>query len=147
MSVERRRAGDRRPAAARRGRGRGRDGFSLIEVMIAMVILGGVLLALGRFVATFAHGEADSSVRATASTLAADRIEQVRGATNYAALDTAFGRTEPTVEGFPRFSRQTVIQRTGGGPSATIDYKTVTVIVSNPALPTPIRRTTIIPDF
>jgi prepilin-type N-terminal cleavage/methylation domain-containing protein len=126
---------------------RDRRGMTLIEVMIALVILTGALLSLGSFVTNFTHTVATSGVRTTAGELAADRIETVKSAVKYDSLETLYAGTEATVTGHPGFSRQTIIQRVGGVPGDSVDYKIVTVVVSNQALRAPVRKTTIIADF
>ena len=48
---------------------------------------------------------------------------------------------------FAGYTRQTIVTHTGGGASDLYDHKTVTVVVSNPRLARPVRRTTIIAAF
>jgi hypothetical protein len=78
--------------------------------------------------------------------LASDRLETIKSATDYSSLETTYATTEPTVAGFPGYSRQTIMQRVGGGPADLVDYKIVTVVVSSPALKLPVRKTTIITE-
>jgi prepilin-type N-terminal cleavage/methylation domain-containing protein len=139
----RRRARRARPAA------RGREGMTLIEVIIATVILGGALMSLAGFVAKFAHTVSDADIRGIAAELAADRIEMVKAATQYATIDSLYATTEGrgTITGYPKFTRQTLIKRVGGGPGDIVDYRIVTVVVMAPPLRTPVRKTTIISDF
>ena len=142
----------RRARAARhvtRSVARSRDGMTLIEVIIATVILGGALMSLAGFVAKFAHTVSDSDIRGIAAELAADRIETVKAATQYATIDSLYAKTEGrgSITGYPKFTRQTLIQRVGGGATDLVDYRIVTVIVMAPPLRTPVRKTTIISDF
>jgi prepilin-type N-terminal cleavage/methylation domain-containing protein len=140
----------RRTGAARHARvAADRAGMTLIEVIIAIVILSGALLSMGGFVTKFANTVNMSDIRSIASDLAADRIETVKAATSYASIDSLYAKTEAagTVVGYPKFTRRTIVQRVGGGPTDLVDYKIITVIVSTPPLKVPVKKTTIISDF
>lgn len=117
--------------------------MTLIEVMIALVILSGALVLLAGFMARFAHSIGETQARTTANQLAAERLEFARQAGLYTNVDT-IATTENPVAGYPGFTRQTVVTRVGGGTSDTLDYKIVTAIVSASGLTTPVRKTTII---
>jgi Tfp pilus assembly protein PilV len=121
--------------------------MSLVEVIVAMVILAGALLSLAAFSGHFAHTVGEDTVKATAIELASDRLEAIKSHTNYTSLETTFMYTESTIPGFPGFTRQTLMQRVGGGPTDLVDYKIVTVVVTSDALVRPVRKTTVIPDF
>lgn len=125
---------------------RTRRGMTLVEVLVAIVILGGSLTALAVFTGRFTRATADSRIRTTAQQLASERLEASRWSGTYAALDT-FARTEFPVAGYDGFRRETFVQRTGGAVGDTLDYKTVTVRVSHLSLPEPVRQTTIIAVF
>lgn len=125
---------------------RARRGMTLVEVIVALVILGGSLTALAVFTGRFTRATADSRIRTTAQQLAAERLEASRWSGTYAALDS-FVRTENPVTGHPGFRRETFVQRTGGAVGDTLDYKTVTVRVSHLNLAEPVRQTTIIAVF
>ena len=126
---------------------RKRTGLSLIEVMIALSILGGVLLGMGHFSVLFARTVTEAGTRSTASDLVADRIESVKANGRYDNLETVFNGTESAVSGFSKFSRTTLIRRIGGAPSDSVDYKVVTVTVRGPRLTTPVKKSTIISNF
>ncbi len=134
----------RRPVSFRR-----RRGFTLVEVVVSLVILAGVFLGLALFTSNMAHAASEARLLDTAEDLAANRLELVESATNYAAIDSMYTATEGTIPGPQNvgFSRQTIIEHVGGQPADSVDYKLVTVIVSNPALPHPVRKTTAIAAF
>lgn len=134
-------------AAAIAAIARERAGMSLIEVIIAIVILSGALLSMGGFVQKFAHTVSLTDVRGVAAELAADRIETVKAATSYSAIDSLYRKTESSIPGYPKYTRQTLVQRVGGGATDLVDYKIITVVVSTPALKVPVKKTTIISDF
>lgn len=127
---------------------RARRGLTLIEVIVAMGILGSVLIVLGMFAVRFAQATSTSRVRITEGQLAADRIEAVKGAPRYTAIESLYVATEATIAGYPGYQRQTWVQHVGGAPTDTIDYKTVTVQVWNPQLKGGnVRQTTVIAPF
>jgi Tfp pilus assembly protein PilV len=120
-------------------------GVSLIEIMIAMVILTTVLLGMGRYMVDFSRAVRKSESRTVAINLASQRLSEVRASPNYSGLETAYQATESSITGFPGYTRATVIVRTGGPrPTYTNDYKTVTVTVTGPGLTLPIKKTIIV---
>ena len=124
-----------------------RRGMTLVEVMVALVLMAGVLLALGRFSGTLARTTGIARLTATATQLVADRIETVKGAPRYVAIESLFVATESNIAGFKGFTRQTQILRIGGTSSDSLDYKIVTVTVSNPSLTKAVRKSTVIAPF
>ncbi len=118
-----------------------------MEVIVALGILGSVLIVLGRFAGEFAQATSISRVRITEGQLASDRIETVKGAPRYTAIESLYVKTEATIAGYPGYQRQTWVQHVGGAPTDTIDYKTVTVQVWNPQVKGNVRQTTVIAPF
>src|SRR5262245_29129670 len=94
-----------------------RAGMTLVEVIVAMVLLAGVLLSLGRFSAMLAHPSGTPRVTAIAAQLVSDRLETVKGAPRYTAIESLYVKTESNVPGFTDFKRQTSVKRIGGTPS------------------------------
>lgn len=136
---------DNRSSHAARSR---RAGMTLVELIVALALLGGALLALAMFTVRFAHASSLSQVQSTAIALADDRLERVKSYGSYAGIDSVFPGTETSIPGAPHFQRQTIVQHVGGTPSDSIDdYRAVTVIVTNPELTTPVRKTTFIAAF
>lgn len=131
----------------RRRRWRARNGFTLVEVVVALLILGFALLGLALFVSNMAHSGSKSQLVGTANELAADRIETIKSSLTYSTLDSQFVSTEATVAGYAGYSRRTIIRHVGGGTTDSLDYKIVTVIVTNPAMTDTVRKTTIIAAF
>jgi prepilin-type N-terminal cleavage/methylation domain-containing protein len=124
-----------------------RKGLTLVEVIVALAILGGVLLALGMFSARLSQSTSSSRIRITAAQLAADRLESVKGSPRYSAIESLWVATEATVPGNAGYSRQTWVKRIGGAVTDTIDYKIVTVQVQHSQLAGNVRKTTIIAPF
>lgn len=124
-----------------------RPGMTLIEVIVAMTLLTGTLLASGTFIARYATVTGNMSVRAEANELVADRLEEVKGALRYDMIEGLYANTEYVIPNHPQFRRQTIVTRTGGFAQSLYDYKTVTVIVTAPALKNPAKKSTIISVF
>ena len=126
---------------------RRRRGLTLVEVIVAMGLLGGVLFGMSAFSLKLAQASTVARIRATASQLISDRLEQVKGAPRYSAIDSLYVRQETDASGFTGYTRQTWVTRVGGLAADTIDYKLVTVEVRHARLVKPMRKTTAIPPF
>jgi prepilin-type N-terminal cleavage/methylation domain-containing protein len=127
-----------------------RHGMTLIEVMIAIVMLSGAMLSLARFGGKFEHTTATASDMSLASDLAVARIEQIKAYRIYTSLVATYNNTTETFVGDPvfnGFTRTTKVTRCAGCPTATNDYITVTATVSGRSLTAPIAKTTIIALF
>jgi len=124
-----------------------RKGMTLVEVMIAVTILATAMLSIASFMGKFARIAAVSDVKNTANELASQRLEEIKNAPRYTAIDTLYPGTVALATPYVGYTRKTQVTHTGGGPSDLYDYKTVTVTVSNPRLGTPIKRTTMIAAF
>ena len=124
-----------------------RSGMTLIEVIVAMTLLAGALLAMGAFIARYAKIAGAMSIRSEANELVADRLESVKGATKYSTIETVYSGSEPSIPNHPGFARQTLVTHTGGTPPSPDDYKTVTVIVTGPALSKPAKKSTVVSVF
>jgi prepilin-type N-terminal cleavage/methylation domain-containing protein len=120
-----------------------RRGFTLVEVMIALIILTIVSLSLGRFVASFSHTVGTSTIRTIAIDVATEQLELVRG-NAYPTLVANFSGN--VVTGFPSYPRMTrtttVVRTTGNNPRR--DYTTITVTVTEPTLGTPVNLTAVV---
>jgi hypothetical protein len=121
--------------------------MTLVEVIVALGLLGGVLFSMSAFSMRLAQASAVARIRATAGQLISDRLEQVKGAPRYTAVESLYVSTETDASGFKGYTRQTWVSRIGGMPTDTIDYKLVTVEVRNAKLKKPMRKTTAIPPF
>ncbi len=123
--------------------------MTIIEVLFAIVILSGVMLALSRFGQEFSRATRNAANLAIASDLAALRIEAVRGHASYATLATTFnGSTEtsaaaanPSMIGYDGYTRATKAVRT---QNDSLDYVTVTVTVTASVLKVPMTKTAVI---
>jgi prepilin-type N-terminal cleavage/methylation domain-containing protein len=130
------------PSVRRRG-WIARRGMTLMEVMVALVILTGALLGMGRFITSFSHATTDGALSSTASDLVLDRLEYLKATTPYTNLSSYAG-TEAAIPGYPNYTRITQVLRTN---TASTDYTAITVTVSHPSLAKSVKKTTIISAF
>jgi len=107
-------------------------GFTLIEVMVAMIILSIVALGLGRFVSTFLHVVSTSSTRTVASAVAREQMEGMLSAPTY-PLPTTWNGTVTGFPGYPQMRRTTSVSRVTGTSPAR-DYTIITVQVTEPTM-------------
>jgi prepilin-type N-terminal cleavage/methylation domain-containing protein len=116
---------------------RNHRGFTLIEVMIALVVLVIVATGVARFASQFSRAMTDSTLRLIATGVASDRLEIIRADPGYTTLAATYG-TGPGADttgfpGYPRMRRITDILRDQSGSPAR-DRTTITVRVIDPAL-------------
>jgi prepilin-type N-terminal cleavage/methylation domain-containing protein len=130
-----------------RTRMRSRRGLSLVEVVIALSILGGVLLALGAFSGRLSRATSTGRIRIAAAQLASDRLEMVKSAPRYSMIESVYVATENSITNFPGYSRRTWVQRVGGAVTDTIDYKIITVQVTHSQMTGNVRKTTVIAPY
>ena len=127
--------------------------MTIIEVMFAIVILAGVMLAMSRFGQAFTRAARDAANLAVASDLATARLEAIRGHTTYATIVSTYdGTTEtPTTAGAnPPMTGHTGYTRTTSATQTvtdTTDFVTVTVQVNAAVLSKPLRKTAVIAAF
>jgi prepilin-type N-terminal cleavage/methylation domain-containing protein len=127
--------------------GKGKSGFTLVEVMIALVVLSIVLLMLPAAAIRFTRSVSDNRVRNEANALADAWVARCREEPNYAALDSnVAGKCRGTVTGLGtyNFTRTTTVAQDAalsGVADSLNDYKRVTVVVTSTALTTPVSRT------
>ena len=131
----------------------GTAGFTLVEVMIAVVILSIVVLSVPRVGLDFSRTVSGSRVRNEANALANAWISRCRAEPNYAALDsTVAGKCRGTVTnlGTYAFTRTTTVAKDSvlsGVADSLNDYKRITVVVSGGNMATPVARTITIARF
>jgi len=123
---------------------RTRRGMTLVEVMIALVIMAGALLALGRFTADFAKVSSLARNKTQALEIAMARLDSARSTTPYTAL-SGLAETKVAVPGTTGFSRTTIVKQDG---SVTSDHDITTITVEvTPPTGAVVRKTTVIGAF
>lgn len=132
-----------------------RPGFSLTEIIVALVILSVIVMGLAMTTTTFLHETTLDNVRVRAATVADSRIAEIRGWPDYSGL-ASFTETKANYPD-PGWTRLTVVNRdtsavTGCNsppfPSCNDnDITRITVTVSTPALTSPVSRSIAISAF
>lgn len=124
---------------------RRRDGFTLVELLITVVILVIIATTFAKFAASFSRNMGDASLRLIASGVATGRLELVRADPRYDRLVTMYGSgagADTTgFPGYPRMRRRTTVVRDQSGNR---DRTTVTVRVTDPALTDTVAVTAVI---
>jgi prepilin-type N-terminal cleavage/methylation domain-containing protein len=111
-----------------------RAGMTLIEVMVALVILSGSLIAMGNFMGKFAHTQRRASMHSDAIDLATDVMDSVQHDSTYAAIPTDWSRTSTISRDNASFVRTTTVKQIGGAVTSTVNYYIVTTQVVNTQL-------------
>ncbi len=118
------------------------DGFTLVEVLIAMVLLAIVLVGMQAALTQRLSGDLRlQDTRSAAIQLAADRLRTVQLDPVYGSLAVRYAASETSIPGFPGFQRTTQVTHTVAGGD---DYTTVTVKVTGARLAQPVSRTLVI---
>ncbi len=114
------------------------NGFTLIEVVVAIAILGGVALTVGAATGKLVRNSGDDRIATQAAAAAEAQLALVQVWPEYATIDSAFAGTAADT---PQtgWTRVTTVARTGGTGQAN-DYKKITVTITAPGLLTPVRR-------
>jgi prepilin-type N-terminal cleavage/methylation domain-containing protein len=112
----------------------GRPGMTLIEVMVALVILSGSLIAMGNFMGKFSYAQRRAGIHADAVDLASDVMDSVQHDSTYAAIPTDFQRTSTISRDGASFTRATSVKHIGGGVTQSVDYYIITTTVVNSQL-------------
>ncbi|MGH9263984.1 MAG: type IV pilus modification PilV family protein [Acidimicrobiales bacterium] len=110
----------------------GEDGFSLVEVLVAMALFGLVLAALTGALISSARSIGDQRLRTAATRVATDHLETLR-AVPFDELDARAGLTTTTTPDGRAFSVDTAvtaIDPASGAPAAAGRVKQVTAVVS-----------------
>ncbi len=142
--------GCRRPLSARRSRpappprSGPRAGMTIVEMLVALTILGTVLVALCGVLTGFVRNLNVDAQRARSLDLAVARLESLKGIARYETL-VAQSRTESAIAGYPGFTRITTVQRI---QTARDDYARVTVkVVGRQSRKDTVSKSTVIPRY
>jgi prepilin-type N-terminal cleavage/methylation domain-containing protein len=126
------------PGLLMRASAQARGGFSMVEVLIALSVLSGIVLMMAPTAAKFPSAVANSQRRVQAAAVAEAQIALIRVYPQYDSLTPRFNGAAAGVP-FPGWTRTTSVVRNGAGTTA--DLTRVTVTVTGPGLPVPIKRT------
>ena len=112
-------------------------GLTLVEVMIAIFILGSIVLTMAASASKYLSVATKNRQRIQASAAAEAQIALVRVSPVYDSLTVKFDSTKSNTPA-PGYTRVTSVVRTGAGTTA--DITRVTVTVTGPLLATPVKR-------
>ena len=115
-----------------------RRGFTLIEVMMALVIFAGVVLAIGMSTTTLGRSVSSSDIKNRAQSVADMQIGRARAWPTYATLSQLSAtKYNGTADGL--ITATTVVVDAAGGKNLTTISVSVTSVQVG-AIPTPITR-------
>jgi prepilin-type N-terminal cleavage/methylation domain-containing protein len=124
-----------------------RRGFTIIEILVAIVILAVLATGVARFSAGFAKALSSSSVRVVAAGVASDRLQLIRADPRYTSLVALYnvggGADTTGFPDYPNMHRLTYLVRDQSGSPAR-DRTTVTVRVIDPGMPDTVAVTSVI---
>ncbi len=119
-------------------------GFTLVEMLIAVVLLVITITSTARFATDFSREMGNSSVRMIATGVATGQLELVRADPRYAQLVTLYnGNSVTGFPGYPNMQRTTRVVRDQSGTPAR-DRTTITVRVTDPVLKDTVKVTVVV---
>lgn len=123
-----------------------RSGFTLVEVVMALVILAVGILGISASVSRLSLTSASIEQRAMALQAAQDRVSLILLHPRYGELDSLFSGTETNPAGLEGFSRTTSITRIQSpGPGGQVeDFSRITVSVDGTMLTRPVQQTVMV---
>jgi len=121
-----------------------RHGFTIVEVIVALVLLSTAILGLGASASQLTASAANAEVRALALESVEDQIARIQLDPRYSALDSIYVGTQNDVLGIGGYTRTTAVNHVQQGNPVTLDYKRFYVTVTGPTLTLPISRTIIV---
>ncbi len=120
---------------------RARAGFTLIEVLVALVILAVVLLGGQAVAARMIFNVTSAERQMAAVQLADDRIDFIRLDPQYDSLEARYEKTETSLPGYTNATRKTQLQRIQTTTTNGVtDYWKITVHVTLPGLKDTVKR-------
>lgn len=121
-----------------------RAGFTMVEVIVALVLLSTAILGMGASASRLTTSAANAEVRALALESVEDQIARIQLDPRYGALDSLYTGTEQDVLGIGGYTRSTTVTHVQQGNPVTLDYKRFSVTVSGPLLVPAISRTIVV---
>lgn len=114
-------------------------GFTIVEVVIALLILSTAVLGLGTSASQLSTAAASAELRALALEAVEDRLTSVRLDPRYGPLDSLYAGVEQDILGITGMTRTTSVLHVSQS-SPALDYKRITVRVVGPYLTEPLVR-------
>ncbi len=124
-----------------------RRGFTIVEILVAVVMLALLATGVTRFAAVFAKTIGSSSTRVVAAGVANEQLQLIRADPRYTSLVSLYnagaGADTTGFPGYPRMHRLTYLVRDQSGSPAR-DRTTITVKVIDPGMPDTVAVTSVI---
>ena len=122
------------------------EGFALIELMIAVLILTVAILGVAGSTSSMSLLANKADLRSEALQAVDDQISRISVDPRYGLMDSLYAGTDTVVAGLPGFSRTTAIDTVEVGlPSGdTILFRRVRVSVTGPTLPDGVSRSVVL---
>lgn len=125
--------------------GRNRAGFTVIEVILALLLLSFMIMGFQAATGEIIHYAAQSDREAVAVHVVEDRLNLIRLDTDYEPLVTRYTEPATALADLPGLTRATVLDRTlTTTETGVLDYTAVTVTVEGAGLRKPVHRTIVI---
>lgn len=122
-----------------------RDGFTVVEILLALLLLSFVVLGFQAATGEIIHHSAQSDRELVAVQLVEDQLELIRLDPHYEQLESRYEGTEEDLAGFPGLTRTTAVARTETTlATGVLDFFRITVTVEGGGLPDAIARTTVV---
>jgi Tfp pilus assembly protein PilV len=106
----------------------------MVEVIVALVILGVAVLGLSASASSLATRAAEAELRARALYTVQDRLAEVQLDSRYAMLDSLYEETETDALGMSGFTLTTSVDHVVQTNPTPLDYKIVSVVIDGPVL-------------
>lgn len=114
------------------------SGLTLIELMVATVLIAIAVLLAGRFIVDVVGQIGLSETQAQATEYALQETERLR----LLPYDSVQAESREEVPGASGFFREVAVRDVGGGLTDLYEYRVVTVTVESPGVGKPVRVTT-----
>ena len=119
-------------------------GFTLVEAIVALVILATAVLGLASSASRLTMTSATAELRALALEGVEDRLARVRLDPRYGGLDTLYSGVDTDLFGIEGLTRTTSVVHVQQSTPSALDYKRITVTVTGPLLTPPVSRQLIV---
>ena len=122
------------------------QGFTLLEVIVALTLIVGGLLGLGVTTGSILQRSRAVEIEDLALQAVQDRLEIVRLHPGYVDLDSLFSGSEILTDDLADYTRTTMVERVIAPMpgNRVVDFTEISVEVSGPGLPAPVGRTAIV---
>lgn len=129
----------------RESAGWGRDGFTIVEVLLALLLLSFMVMGFQAATGEIIHYAAQSDRHAVAVQLVEDRLDLIQLDPGYEALEERYAEEDTALPDYPTLTRTTLVDRTTAAQATGIlDYTTVTATIRSGSLREPVSRTIVV---